>query len=185
MPENSCGMPTTPMPWRTGWRPVRMAARVGVHDGSVYMRVKLIPSAAMRLMFGRLVAEVLLQRGEADGAEGGVVPQQVDDVGRRAVLLAQLGQLLASSCCVLGRPAFAVLRFQDVELRVRARFSPAPALGRRSPRQDQGQGPCACVHCLTPFGGRPCRRDLGRIRQTVERQERALSSHGLDGGAQG
>ena len=40
------------MPLRTGSRPVRNAARVGVQDGSLYMRVKLMPSAAILLILG-------------------------------------------------------------------------------------------------------------------------------------
>jgi hypothetical protein len=40
------------MPLRTPCRPVITAARLGVQDGSVYIRVKLMPSAARRLMFG-------------------------------------------------------------------------------------------------------------------------------------
>ena len=51
LPSHSC-IPTTPMPCRTGCRPVRNAQRVGVQDGSVYMRVKLIPSAAILFRLG-------------------------------------------------------------------------------------------------------------------------------------
>ena len=42
------------MPLRTGNRHVAAATRVGVHEGSQYMRVNVIPSVASLLMFGDL-----------------------------------------------------------------------------------------------------------------------------------
>jgi hypothetical protein len=39
------------MPLRTGIRPVKAAARLGVQEGSTYIRIKLMPSEARRFMF--------------------------------------------------------------------------------------------------------------------------------------
>ncbi len=40
------------MPLRNGWRPVMKATRVGVQEGSVYMRDRRIPSRAILLIAG-------------------------------------------------------------------------------------------------------------------------------------
>ena len=105
------------MPLRTARRPVADAARLGVQPTSVYMRVKRMPSSAMRVQVRRLEAANLLDGRDADVTEGRVVPHDVDDVGRPAVLFLQLRQLLVE-LLVLGRPFVAVLGFEDVVLGV-------------------------------------------------------------------
>jgi hypothetical protein len=42
------------MPLRTGCLPVVTATRVGVQEGSVYIREKVMPPAASLLMFGEV-----------------------------------------------------------------------------------------------------------------------------------
>jgi hypothetical protein len=51
-----------PMPLRTASRPVSAAARVGVQLHSVYMRVNMMPSRAMRSQFGMLKPRICVRR---------------------------------------------------------------------------------------------------------------------------
>ena len=111
------GSRSTYMPDRTGCRPVSTAARLGVHATSVYMRVNRIPSSAMRFRFGVSKPRILLMAGMPTSPNDGVVPHDVDDVRRRAVLVPQLGQL-GCRAPRPQRPTLPVLRLEDVVLGV-------------------------------------------------------------------
>ena len=118
------------------------AGRLGVHPGEI----DTLGGHAVDVR--RFVAEILLQRREADRAEGGVIPEKVDDVRRLTVFLAQFGQL-GVELLVLGRPALAVLCLQNVVLRVVDNV-----LGQRerqgSARHDQQDSTADTGYCTHP-----------------------------------
>jgi hypothetical protein len=79
--------------------------------------MKLMPSAARRLMFGVSKPRTFWIAGIPDLTDRRVVPHNVDDVGWRSVLLSKLGQLPAY-VLIFGSPLGAVLRRKDVVLSV-------------------------------------------------------------------
>ncbi len=89
----------------------RRAAHLGVHPRE---QDALLGHA---IDAGRGEAADLADGGDADVAEGRVVPHDVDDVRRRAVLGAQLGEPLVQPG-VLRPPALSVLGLDDVVVRV-------------------------------------------------------------------
>jgi hypothetical protein len=86
---------------------VKTAARLGVQDGSAYIRMKLMHSAARRLIFGVSKPRTFWIAGT----------HNVEDIRRRAEFLPKLGQL-AVDVLIFGSPLLAVLRRNDVMLGV-------------------------------------------------------------------
>ena len=125
------------------------AGRLGVHPGEV----DALGGHAVDVRC--FVAEILLQPRETDRAEGGVIPENVDDVRWLTVFLAHLGQL-GVELLVLGRPALAVLRLENVVLRV-VNNIPGQRERQGSARHDQQGCAADTRHCtrLTSPHDRP------------------------------
>jgi len=109
------------MPLRTARRPVADAARLGVQPTcAANLGIHAGEENALfghGVQVGCLETSNFLDRGDADVTEGSVVPHDVDDIGRPAILILQLRQLFVE-LIVLGRPFFTVLGIEDIVLGV-------------------------------------------------------------------